>query len=376
MKKNKILVLALFCLGVLLCSGCSSRSALNSSSSWPGITADGDVVYAANGGFVEAVRDGQKVWSYPESSSRSAFYAAPAADEDHVFAGSYSNHLLVLNKADGSLAADIEVGNTKNKIIASPLLADGKVIVLSSGGMVSSYPADAAGESIAADWQTTLSGEVWVKPVCENGSLYVASMDKKMNVLDAKTGEVKQTIDISGAIMSDPILADGKIYFSTLANEVDEMDPETLEIRPLLTTEGELWASPLLMGDKLITADMNGIVYIVDVNTAETVWKSDKLTANKVGFIASPVALDDANFLLVDETGEIMIYDLDGKSVGQRTMSQSVYTTPVIMDNGTIVLVPVSDNGQLKAYAPELKEEWIYTRTSEKDSKEENKEGK
>ena len=376
MKKNRILVLALFCLGVLLCSACSNRSALNSSQSWPGIASDGETVYSANGGFVEAVRDGQKVWSYPESSSRSAFFAAPAVDEDHVFAGSYSNHLMILNKADGTLAADIEVGNNKNKIIASPLVEEGHVYVLSSGGMVSSYPADAAGEAIAADWQTTLSGEVWVKPVYENGSLYVASMDKKMNVLDAKSGEISRTSEISGAIMSDPILADGKIYFSTLANEVDEMDPETLEIRKLLTTEGELWGSPLLMNDKLITADMNGIVYIVDVKTAETIWKSEKLTAAKVGFIASPAALDEDKFILIDETGEIMIYDLEGKSAAQRTMSQSVYSTPVILDNGTIVLVPVSDNGQLKAYAPELKEEWIYVRASEKDSKNENKEGK
>ena len=377
MKQNKILTLALLVLGVLLLSGCSSRNALNNSSSWAGITADGDVVYSANGGLIEAVQNGQKLWRYPDSGNgRMMYYAAPAVSDEHVFAGSYSNHLLVLNKADGTLAADIEVGNNKNKIIASPLLAENALIVLSSGGMVSSYPADASGEGVTANWQTTLSGEVWVKPVFENNSVFVASMDKKMNVLDAATGEVKNIIDISGAVMSDPVLADGKIYFSTLAKEVDVMDTASGEIRKLLTTEGEIWGSPLLMDGKLIAADMDGILYCVDPETGESVWKTERLTAQRTGFIASPAALDEKTFVLVDESGEIMVYDIEGKSLGQRTMSQSVYSTPALLSNGSVVIAPISDNGQMKAYSSALAEEWIYVRANEKDSKNENKEGK
>ena len=378
MKQNKITALFLLMLCVLVLSACSSRNAMNNSQSWPGITADGDTVYAANGNMIEAVKDGSKVWSYPESANgRISYYAAPAVDDKYVYAGTYSNRLHIINKEDGTLAADIEIGNNKNKVIASPLLTDDSVIVASSGGMVSSYPINAFGETVSPKWQTTLSGEVWVRPVYENGSVYVASMDKKINVLDALTGELKQSDAISGAIMNDPILADGKLYFSTLAHEVDELDLASGEVRVLVTTVGEIWGSPLLMGDKLIAADMSGYVYCIDIKTAEPVWTTDKITAEKVGFIASPVALDENTILLIDESGETMTYDLEGKSVGQRTQDQTVYTTPAVLDNGSFAVAPISADGQIKAYSASLKEDWIYVRSTEKsDGKTENKEGK
>ena len=370
MKQNKFFAIALLFFCAIAISACTSSSALTGNSSWPGITVEDDIVYTANGNFIEAVQDGQKLWSYPESANnRLSFFAAPAYDETHVYAGTYANQLHILNKADGTLVASVEVGNNKNKIIASPLIADGNVIVVSSGGMVSSYPANVSGETVSPNWQTTLSGEIWVKPEAYNGTLYVASMDKKMNLLDAATGALKQSIDISGAVMNDPVLNDGKLYFSTLANEVDEMDLADNSIRPLLTTEGEIWASPLLMGGKLIAADMSGILYCIEIADGSTVWKTEKLTADKIGFIASPVKLDEDTVLLVDENGETMTYSMEGKSVGQRTLSQAVYTTPVVLSNGSFAVLPVSTDGQIKAYTPDLKEDWVYTRTSEKESK-------
>ena len=57
-----------------------------------------------------AIRDGQKVWSYPESANnRLSFFASPAVADTHVYAGTFSNQLHVLNKEDGTLAASVEV---------------------------------------------------------------------------------------------------------------------------------------------------------------------------------------------------------------------------------------------------------------------------
>ena len=47
----------LLILCVLVLSACSSRNAMYNSQSWPGITADGDTVYTANGNVIEAVKD-------------------------------------------------------------------------------------------------------------------------------------------------------------------------------------------------------------------------------------------------------------------------------------------------------------------------------
>ena len=359
--------MALLFLCVLAVSACTSSSALNGSTSWPGLTVENDIVYTANGGLIEAVQNGSKLWNYPESANnRVGYYAAPAVDENYVYAGTYTNQLHVINKSDGTLAASIEVGNNKNKIIASPLLADGNVIVLSSGGMVSSYPTAFSGDTIVPNWQTVMSGEVWVKPVYDNGTLYVASMDKKINMINAESGVLQNSVSISGAIMNDPVLSDGKLYFSTLAKEVDEMDLTGGNIRTLLTTNGEIWASPLVMGDRLIAADMSGYVYCIDIKTADPVWTTEQLSTAKTGFIASPAALDEDTILLVDEIGETMTYDKDGKSVGQRSLGMSVYTTPAVLDNGSVVFLPVSADGQIKVYTPELKEDWFYVRADGK----------
>lgn len=364
MKQNKIIALVLVLLCVLAVSACTRNAQLTGATSWPGMTVEDNVVYTANGSFIEAIQDGQKLWSYPQEANRNlAFYAAPVADESHVYVGSYSNQLHILNKTDGTLAASAEVGNSKNKIIDSPVVADGKVYVVSSGGMVSSYTVNVSGETMTPNWQTTLSGELWVKPVYFDGTLYVASMDKKLHLMDAASGEVKQTIEI-GAVMSDIVLADGKLYFSTLHKDVSEMDLATNEIRILLTTEAEIWTSPLLMGEKLIIADMGGYVYCVDIASGSLDWKTDKLTADKIGFIANPIALDEETILLIDENGEIMVYDMNGKSVSQRSLGQTVYTTPVLLTNGSFAAAPVSEDGQVKAYTPELKEDWVYTRTA------------
>ena len=76
-----------------------------------------------------------------------------------------------------------------------------------------------------------------------------------------------------------------------------------------------------------------------------------------------------------------MTYDLEGKSVGQRTLDQMVYTIPVVLENGSFAVVPVSTDGQIKAYDANLKEDWIYVRSTEKsdskaESTAESKEGK
>ena len=364
MKKNQIFALVLIFLCVLAVSACTRSNTMTGGSSWPGMTVEDGIVYTANGNFVEAIQDGQKLWSYPaEANNRLSSFAAPTVDESHVYVGTYDNQLFILNKADGSTAASAVIGNNKNKVIASPIVVDGKVYVVSSGGMVSSYTVNVSGEALTPNWQTTLSSEIWVKPVYFDGNLYVASMDKKMHTLDAATGELKESIAI-GALMDDMILQDGKLYYSTLAKEVHEMDLSTKGMRTVLTADAEIWASPLFMGEKLIAADMNGVVYCVNMTSGAQEWKTEKLTAERMGFIAAPVALDENTILLIDENGNILTYDINGKSIGQRSLSQSVYTTPAILKSGSFAVVPVSDDGQVKAFTTDLKEDWVYTRSA------------
>lgn len=360
MKNSKLKAAVLFVMLALVLSACASGSSVNNANNWPGVSVEGDTVYTANGTVVEAVRGGTRLWVYPAENSKLQFFAAPAVDDTQVYAGTYSNQLHILNKEDGTLIAAIEIGSSKEKIIAAPILAEGNVVVLSSAGTVSAYQTDGSSEPV---WQTKLSNELWVTPVLDNGILYIVSLDKKINMLDAATGELKQTIDINGAVMTEPIIHDGKLYFSTFAKQVDEMDLSTGVIREIITVDGEIWAAPLILDGKIIAADMSGYLYIADLASGELLWKSEHVAAENYGFIASPVAVSEDTFAVIDETGVINTYDLEGNSVSQRTLGASVYTTPVVTDNGDLVVVSVSSDGAINVYTPELKEEWVYKRT-------------
>src|SRR5512138_76447 len=99
-KKFLFLTVALF-VAVLL-SGCSSSASRGTT--WPGLAANNDVAYLADGYSVYAVslKDGKQLWHYPENrNSKLLFYATPYVT---------SNGLVVLGSA----------GNTYTLVAVDP----------------------------------------------------------------------------------------------------------------------------------------------------------------------------------------------------------------------------------------------------------------
>ena len=56
------------------------------------------------------------------------------------------------------------------------------------------------------------------------------------------------------------------------------------------------------------------------------------------------------------------IYDLEGRSEDERSINATVQTAPV-SDGDTIVVALVGGDALLKAYTPDLKEDWVYVGT-------------
>lgn len=359
MSKRKLGIgVLIFLIGSMLLSGCAGSSSLNNATSWPGLSsADDDVVYVAYATIVRAVQNGTLLWSYPaETNAKLTFYAAPAFDDKYVYAGSYANEIHVLNKTDGTLARTISIGSSSSKIIGSPVIDKGKLFVVSSSGAINAYDTESGTSAI---WSTTLGTELWTKPVITNGKIYVAGMDKTIRVIDEESGKMLKTLKIDGAIMTDPVLVEDEIYFSTLAKAVEKMDIKTDEISRIIETTGEIWSAPLVIGDAVIAADMTGTIYCSSAKTGESLWKLDNTaTQEKKGFIASPVQLTEDEFLLVSESGDLMVYDLEGKSVQVRSTQAQVLSTPIVAGETIIVGFP-SQETLLRGYDFSLKEAWI-----------------
>ncbi len=360
--KKMLLLLLLITAGSLMLSGCASRAMLNNAFSWPGLSAEDDVAYVAYGNTVQAVAGGKALWKYPLEPDRGLmFFAAPAIDKDRIYAGSYSNEVHVLNKADGSFRAKIVLPSNKSKIVASPVITEEMLYIPSSNGTIYAYSLDNLN---AEKWHAKLGNEVWSSPLPIGDELYVFSLDKHLNVLDIETGEIKKVLDVNGAVLSDPVKNGEKIYFTTFGKEVDSFDPASGEISKLFDTTGEAWAAPLIVDDLIIVADMAGNVYCHDLTSGASKWTLTNVTGEGKGVIANPLLLSDGNLLITTETGDLLVYDQDGKSVNTRSTKSKLLTSPVVMGDSVVTAVVPGDS-LLRVYTFDLKEDWIYMDTAQ-----------
>ena len=85
---------------------------------------------------------------------------------------------------------------------------------------------------------------------------------------------------------------------------------------------------------------------------------------------------DEETVLLIAENGEIMAFDMEGKSAAQRTLGLTVYTTPVLLENGSFVVVPTANDAQLRVFTQEMKEDWFFSRSAKTESSDAGKEEK
>lgn len=363
MKKTKqVTLFLLIAISVLLLSGCASNSALTNAASWPGMTADGDIVYVSYDSSIQAVSEKGLLWKYPsESDNKIKFFAPPVIDDGKVYAATYQNEVYVLDQEQGTLINKISLGSDQNKILASPAIGDGMLIIPSNDGLIYGYSLD---NLVTPLWTTHHASEIWVKPVILEKKVYFASLDKKIYALDLETGEILKSQLTDGAIMSDLVVSDDKIYFSTLGNDVSVYDPATDQINDLFSTQNEIWASPLIAGENIIVADMKGNVYCNDRSTGKSVWTLSGITAENAPFIANPILLGDGNILLAAENGDLMVYDADGKSVNVRSGFGKIMTTPVLIGD-SVVTAMIPGDALLRAYSFDLKEAWWYLESSD-----------
>lgn len=392
MKKKQIFISILFVLlGTLVMTGCGGNSALSNASSWPGLTVSEDdgVVYVSHGAVVEAVKDGKRLWFYPnnpDDRTREAFYAAPTVQGDEILVGSYLNRVHVLNKEDGSLISVVPLTDSKHKIL-DKILVTGNVdtsLVSSSDstlyGVLLSDP-DKRGEII---FSTKLSSEIWSSAlrILFRDLIYVATLDEKIHLLSGQSdGKSLKTIDTNGAVMDGFVSmdsgdgeGDAVLYFSTLGGTVEAIDVDkleidangvlvdnSLEIQTLITSENEFWAAPLVTDETIVAVDMKGNVFAVTLK-GEEVWTRKNAFGESTRVIARPILLPTGDVLIVGENGDMKIFDAEGKIAYERSVGSAVQSTPVIADD-SIVVATTGGTELLKAYTFDLKEAWTFVGT-------------
>ncbi len=350
-------VVGLLLLGVVL-SACGAAPVAQN---WPGLTAEGDTVYAISGlpqqvYILDAETAIQKATFMPQGEHRGVVYWSPVTlGEDLAFVGFAEDGagtagLYAFDPGTGQEQWNIPV---KNLVLPAPAYADGVVYFGDSDGFV--YAVDVESRSVKPGWPFEAKDAIWASPLVADGRVYVASMGHYLYSLDAESGQVLWEQEIGAAMAAPPTLEDGILYVGAFDGKVHAIDAASGE--PVegfdFQAENWIWSTPLLADGQLYVTSLDGKLYTLDPSTGAVLssYDSGEVSGGKDVLRAGPVQAGES-IVLASESGRVIaVQNTQGRLLWPSGVPEAgVYTTPVVSE-GRIYVVLM--NGQVQALEAE-----------------------
>lgn len=370
MNNRKALLIITFFLIAGLLSGCAGGA--STASSWPGISSYGDMGYFAYGAEIYAIdaKNGTLVWRYPANpDAKTQFFAAPAVSEDQVFAGSYNNTLVAIDKNSGSQKWSFNIA--KDRFIASPLVAGDKVYAPNTDTYL--YALNTAGDLL---WSFRTSGPNWTKPVSDGQFIYLASMDHFLYALNLdystsvlavdKTGsrtlvnKPLWSVDLGAAVVADPVLSNGRVLVATIDGKLHSVDITTRKIAWTFA-DGDrynsIWGSPVVTDEAIYFGNENGEIFAVSPETGKALWPAPYAAGGEM--IAGGIAIE-GGVLFVNQQGKVFSINLAKEPKPVVTLDTVMYATPKAAGDN-ILLAPATKERLFMAIDLSGNEVWSFT---------------
>jgi len=364
---------------------------------WPGLTTDGDIIYASYGPgfFAFDAAEQRLLWQYRAENAQLFFYAPPSVVEGTLIIGDYSAAGGMLSPQSITSIYGIEIVDNqalnerwirpdlaRDRIVGQPLQVGDLVYVPSADNTLFALDVN-TGEEI---WRFDAEFSIWAQPVYHEGLLYITSLDRNIYVLAAETGDVQWSQEMSGAISAQPVLNldDGLIYVASFDRLLHALDiNDGTEIWSASANDW-IWSAPAYDPETnaLYYGDAAGNVFAVAADTGAEIWTTavhemkvvegviqDPPLEIKGAIQASPVYHEDILYIASEgnpESEEGVLVALDratGAELWQQTVTAApLFSTPVIAGDAIVVGVTsetavliahdLTDGSQLWAYAP------------------------
>ena len=363
--KKKLIIVTTILLSAFMLSACTGGAVRGMS--WPGLTADENLAYLADGPLVYAVslEDGRLAWKYPgERNNKLVFYSTPAVTPDGlVIVGSAgTDHSLIalnpnaINPDTNAPAEEWKFTGAKDHWVAAPLIVNNSLFAVNSDGNL--YILDLQdGQSLKEATVVELGGRLWASPTTDGQRVFITSLDHSVIAVDANTHEVLWHEDVAGAVPGSAVLGqDGSLYVGSLASQLEKFDPATGNHQVLVDAENWVWSTPSLDGDALYFGDVDGNFYSFNISNSSLNWKPVKPDG---ALTASPLVREDY-ILLATESGSVFALDRDGKVLWNQQIGGKIYTTPVAAGDLTIV-APLETEFYLTALDANGRQVWTFT---------------
>lgn len=331
---KRLTVISLIVLAGLLLTACSTSA---TSTSWPGLAADKDRAYLANGQFLYAVRltDGGKAWQYPPDKAGSEeYFSNPVLTSDgQLIVGSSGRDsaLISLDPATGTAkwAAPFVASD---HWVASPLVVGDTIYAPNNNGTLYAIKL-ATGQQA---WSLPLGRSLWGTPTTDGKLVFVSSLDHFLYAVDPNSHKLVWKKDLGGSIPASPLLGpDGSaLYVGSFARKVYAVEPTTGAIRWAAQLKDWVWGTPALVGNAVFAADISGNLYSLGASDGKNAWPEVKPDGPITG---GPVAIPNG-VAVATESGFVYAYKPDGSTLWPAVnIGGKIYTTPVLAGDRLLV---------------------------------------
>jgi len=273
----------------------------------------------------------------------------PYVNADWPQPGGYADHamyhLALAENPEKIWSGDGGKGAGKNtRILAEPIVAEGKVFVLDAQAGVSALDVQKGGRLwrtvLKAEGKTNFGFSLWPPSLpllqgdveraeasfgggiaYEAGRIFVTSAYGFIAALDAKDGREIWRRDVKVPIRSAPTANGGRVFATTQDNELYALSTE--DGRELWTYQGLVEsagilgsAAPAVAGDTIVAPFTSGELVALRVENGRTAWtdtliKSNQLTPiSELNDIAGRPVIDRGRVFAISHSGNIVSIDL------------------------------------------------------------------
>ena len=198
-----------------------------------------------------------------------AIYGTPAISDELVYLTGYNGKVYAYTRDKLVLRWDYPRDGYLHPFVGGAVVADGKVFLADSGGMV--YALDAAtGDYL---WEFSTEDEdgdrekIWSTPAVSEGTLYVVSFNKMVYAIDTADGKKKWEFLTEGPITAEPLVVDGTVYIGSHDRYLYALDADSGKEEWKFRGGNWFWAKPVLYEGKIYAGCLDGWVYVLDAAT-------------------------------------------------------------------------------------------------------------
>ena len=291
-------------------------------------------------------------WNIPESSARSfeGLYGQPyVAADGVVFVGDYKGWLYAFKPDDVRLDAENRQGQPLAAAIklGKPIIGGVAYDEASQSLFVASI--DDVYKVSAADMRNRLSndeapvahsifkrtgGEIWATPVIADGKLLVASLDGYLYAIDLASGNEVWSFNSGNSLATTPVVEGDRVLVGGFDSKLYAVNIDSGELDWTFETENWIWGAPVVNSGIAYFGDFDGILHAVNVQNGTEAWS---LALDRGVLRGSPAILNN-NLVIGSDDGWLIGVNISNRErAWERDLGTPIQSSAIVAGSEVLI---------------------------------------